>query len=70
MPLAGLLLLQVAALGGLVLGRRRLLLAPAAAILVGALLGGTAGIVLAPLALAGLALGAYLHDLVREDFTG
>ena len=70
MPLAGLLLLQVAALGGLVLGRRRMLLAPAAAILAGALLGGTAGSVLAALALAGLALGAYLHDLVREDFTG
>jgi hypothetical protein len=64
------LLLQVAALGGLVLGRRRLLVAPAVAILAGALLAGAAGSVLAPLALAGLALGTYLHDLVREDFTG
>ena len=70
MPLAGLLLLQVAALGGLMLGRRRLLLVPAVAVPVTTVLAGAEGAILSLLALAGLALGAYLHDLVREDFMG
>ena len=70
MPLAGLLLLQVAALGGLMLGRRRLLLVPAVAVPVTAVLAGAEGAILSLLALAGLALGAYLHELVRDDFAG
>ena len=70
MSLAGLVVLQVAALGGLVLGRRRRLLAMALAVPVGALLAGAGGALFPLLALAGLALGAYLHDLVREDFAG
>ncbi len=70
MSLAGLLLLQVAALGGLMLGRRRLLLVPAAAVPVTTVLAGAEGAILSLLALAGLALGAYLHELVRDDFAG
>jgi hypothetical protein len=70
MPLAGLLLLQVAALGGLMLGRRRLLLVPAVAVPVTTVLAGAEGAILSLLALAGLALGAYLHELVRDDFAG
>jgi hypothetical protein len=69
MSLAGLVLLQVAALGGLVVGRRRLLLVPAAAVPASALLAGVEGAVLSLLALAGLGLGAHLHDLVRDDFS-
>ena len=67
MPVAGLLLLQVATLGGLVLGRRRALLPLAAAVPVSVLLAGVEGGFLAAFALAGLGLGAYLHDVVRDD---
>ncbi len=68
MPLAGLLLLQLATLGGLVLGRRRTLLPLAAAVPVSLLLAGPQAGLLAALALAALGLGAYLRELVLDAF--
>lgn len=68
MSLAGLLLLQVAALAGLVVGRRGVLLPLLAAVPATALLAGPEAGALALLALAGFALGARLHRLIAEQY--
>ena len=67
MALAVLSLLLISAFVGLVAGRRRAVLPPAAAVVPCALVGGPATAGLALLATAGLAAGVHLHRLVAEQ---
>jgi hypothetical protein len=68
MSVIGLLLVQVAALAGLAVGRRLALLPLVAAITPAAVLGGAEAGALAALAAAGFALGTRLHELVAEQY--
>ena len=66
MPLAGLLVLQAAALAGLVVGRFAMLVPLAATVPPTTQFAGPQAGALATLALAGFALGAHLHKLVAD----
>ena len=68
MSLIGLLLLQGAALAGLVVGRRAVVVPLLAAVPVTTQVAGVEGGVLAVVAVAGFALGVHLHRLVAEQF--
>jgi hypothetical protein len=68
MSVLGLLLLQAAALAGLVVGRRAIVVPLLAAVPVTTQLASVEAGVLALLAAAGFALGAHLHRLVAEQF--
>jgi hypothetical protein len=68
MPVLGLLLLQGAALAGLVVGRRAVVVPLLAAVPATTQLASVEAGGLALLAAAGFALGAHLHRLVAEQF--
>jgi hypothetical protein len=67
MPVLGLLLLQAAALAGLVVGRRAIVVPLLAAVPVTTQLASMEAGALALLAAAGFALGTHLHRLVAEQ---
>jgi hypothetical protein len=66
--LIGLLLLQGAAITGLVVGRRHILLPLLATVPATTQLAGMESGALALLAVAGFGLGAHLHKLVAEQY--
>ena len=66
MSLAGLLLLQCAALAGLVLGRHAVLVPLLAAVSVATLAAGPEAAALGALSAAGFALGVHLHKVIAE----
>jgi len=68
MPLIGLVLIQGAALAGLVIGRRALLLPLLAAVPATVALAGEEAGALALLSAAGFALGAHLHKLIADQY--
>jgi hypothetical protein len=65
-PLLGLLLLQSAALAGLVVGRQAILAPLLAAVAVATLVAGPEAGALGLLSAAGFALGAHLHKVIAE----
>jgi hypothetical protein len=65
-PLVGLLLLQCAALAGLVVGRHAVLAPLLAAVPVATLAAGPEAGALGLLSAAGFALGAHLHKVIAE----
>jgi hypothetical protein len=66
--LIGLLLIQGAALGGLVVGRRAVVVPLLAAVPATTQLAGVEAGALALFAAAGFALGAHLHRLIAEQY--
>jgi hypothetical protein len=68
MPVIGLVLLQGAALAGLVVGRRGFLPAVFAAAPLTVVLAGPEAGAFALLAAAGFALGVHLHRLIAEQY--
>jgi hypothetical protein len=68
MSLTGLVLLQAAALTGLVIGARTVLLQLLVALPAAALVAGAGAGALAVLALVGFALGAHLRRVVAERY--
>jgi hypothetical protein len=68
MSVIGLILLQGAALAGLVMGRRGVLPALFAAVPVTVVFAGVEAGALALLAAAGFALGVHLHSLIAEQY--
>ena len=68
MSLIGLLLLQGAALAGLVVGRRAVVVPLLAAVPATTHVAGVEAGALALVAVAGFALGVHLHRLVAEQF--
>jgi hypothetical protein len=68
MPVLGLLLLQGAALAGLVVGRRAVVVPMLAAVPAITQLASVEAGALALLAVAGFALGTHLHRLIAEQF--
>lgn len=68
MSVIGLLLLQGAALAGLVVGRRGVLPALFAAVPLTVVFAGPEAGALALMSAAGFALGVYLHKLVAEQY--
>jgi hypothetical protein len=70
MPLIGLVLLQGAALAGLVIGRRALIVPLLAAAPAAVALAGEEAGALALLSAVGFALGAHLHELIADHYAG
>jgi hypothetical protein len=68
MSVLGLLLLQGAALAGLVVGRRALVVPMLAAVPATTQVASVEAGALALLAVAGFALGTHLHQLIAEQF--
>jgi hypothetical protein len=68
MSILGLLLLQGAALAGLVVGRRAVIVPMLAAVPATIQLAGVETGALALLAVAGFGLGAHLHSLIAEQY--
>jgi len=68
MPVLGLLVLQVAALAGLAVGRRLAVTPLVLAIIPAALLGGPAAAAFAALAVAGAAAGVHLRGVLEQVY--